>query len=84
MERGEAIFFVGVVLCFVGFVSYPADAALLNGLLGYLGYIFILTGFAMWWADRKKRLKRYIDQRVEAEVERQLREKKEEQVARQW
>ena len=79
MERGEAIFFVGVVLCFVGLVSYPADAVLLSGLLGYFGYIFILVGFAMWWVDRKKRLKRYIDQRVKAEVERQLRERKEEQ-----
>jgi hypothetical protein len=47
--------------------------------LGYFGYIFILIGFAMWWVDRKKRLKRYIDQRVREEVERQLREQKEEQ-----
>ncbi len=81
MERGEAIFFVGVVLCFVGFVSHPADTVLPTGLLGYLGYIFILTGFAMWWVDRKKRLKRYIDQRVKAEVERQLREQEEDQAS---
>jgi len=79
MERGEAIFIVGVVLCFAGFISYPADAGLLTELLGYFGYIFILIGFAMWWVDRKKRLKRYIDQRVREEVERQLRERKEEQ-----
>jgi len=79
MKRGEAIFFVGAVLCFAGLASYPADAVLLSGLLGYFGYIFMLVGFAMWWVDRKKRLKRYIDQRVKAEVERQLQEWKEEQ-----
>ena len=79
MKRGETIFFVGVVSCFAGLVSYPADAVLLSGLLGYFGYIFMLLGFAMWWIDRKKRLKRYIDQRVKAEVERQLQERREEQ-----
>ena len=78
MEKGEAIFFVGVVLCFAGFISNPADAGSLTELLGYFGYVFILIGFAMWWVDRKKHVKRYIDQRVREEVERQLRERKEE------
>ena len=82
MKRGEAIFFIGLVLGFVGLLSYPIDADLLGGLLrilGGFGSVFMLTGLAMWWVDRKKSLKRYIDQRVKEEVERRLRERIEEQ-----
>jgi len=82
MKRGEAIFFIGVFLGFMGLLSYPADADLLAGLfriLGGFGSIFMLTGLAMWWVERRKSLRRYIDQRVKEEVERQLRERKEEQ-----
>jgi len=81
MKRREAMFFVGVVLGFVGLLGYPADAGSLAGLFQILGGfspVFILTGLAMWWVDRKKSLKRYIDQRVKEEVKGQLRERKEE------
>ena len=70
MKQSEAIFIVGVVLFFAG--------AIFSELLVYFGCIFILAGIAMWWIDRKKRLAKYIDQRVKAEVERQLQERKEE------
>jgi len=75
MKRGEAVFFVGAIL-FVISLRTPGDV---SSLAGYSSYIFMLTGLAMWWVDRKKSLKKYMDQRVKAEVKRQLRERKEEQ-----
>jgi len=74
MKRGEAIFFVGAIL-FVISLGTPGDV---SSLAGYSGYIFMLTGLAMWWVDRKKSIKRYVDQRIKTEVERQRRESKKE------
>jgi len=54
MKRGEAVFFVGAIL-FVISLGTPGDV---SSLAGYSSYIFMLTGLAMWWVDRKKSIKR--------------------------
>jgi len=70
MKQSEAIFIVGLVLFFAGVIF--------SELLAYFGCVFILVGIAKWWADRKKKLAEYLDQRAKAKAEKQLQERKEE------